>query len=166
MRIILDLQHRTGCQSITLAEPIRLRGLHPTAPAVQNDTCHSSLYHRSLELRETTEARAPLSTCSRRRGEREMATPLQRRSLSLARPLFTHTSHLSQSRSLASNALVDLKPGEIGIISGIPQDHLRRTVSSRIRPIFLLPVLSFFSFMCSPLFPIEIISLFIKRFAD
>ncbi|XP_010938997.1 NADH dehydrogenase [ubiquinone] iron-sulfur protein 4, mitochondrial [Elaeis guineensis] len=57
-----------------------------------------------------------------------MAAPLQRRSLSLARLLFFRSSHLSQSRSLASDALVERKPGEIGIISGIPQEHLRRKV--------------------------------------
>ncbi|XP_008811668.2 NADH dehydrogenase [ubiquinone] iron-sulfur protein 4, mitochondrial [Phoenix dactylifera] len=57
-----------------------------------------------------------------------MAAPLQRRNLSLARLLLARTSHLSQSRSLASDAIVEIKPGEIGIVSGIPQEHLRRRV--------------------------------------
>ncbi|XP_058080549.1 NADH dehydrogenase [ubiquinone] iron-sulfur protein 4, mitochondrial isoform X2 [Magnolia sinica] len=31
-------------------------------------------------------------------------------------------------RSLSSDALVEIKAGEIGIVSGIPQEHLRRRV--------------------------------------
>jgi len=34
--------------------------------------------------------------------------------------------------SASSDALVDYKAGEIGMVSGIPQDHLRR----RVRPSF------------------------------
>ncbi|TKY55606.1 NADH dehydrogenase of ubiquinone iron-sulfur protein 4 [Spatholobus suberectus] len=31
-------------------------------------------------------------------------------------------------RRFSANALVEIKPGEIGIVSGIPQEHLRRRV--------------------------------------
>ncbi|KAA8522590.1 hypothetical protein F0562_013049 [Nyssa sinensis] len=35
---------------------------------------------------------------------------------------------LRQSRAFSTDALVELKPGEIGIVSGIPEEHLRRRV--------------------------------------
>ncbi|OAY79535.1 NADH dehydrogenase (ubiquinone) iron-sulfur protein 4, mitochondrial [Ananas comosus] len=52
-----------------------------------------------------------------------MAAPLRHRTLPLARAL------LSPSRLLSSDtALVEIKPVEIGIVSGIPEEHLRRKV--------------------------------------
>ncbi|CAL5332542.1 unnamed protein product [Camellia sinensis] len=57
-----------------------------------------------------------------------MASSL-RRSLSLANP--HRYSLLSSTRSFSSSssdALVETKPGEVGIVSGIPQEHLRRRV--------------------------------------
>ncbi|KAK2997781.1 hypothetical protein RJ639_026163 [Escallonia herrerae] len=38
------------------------------------------------------------------------------------------TALLSTRRSFSSDALVETKPGEVGIISGIPEQHLRRRV--------------------------------------
>ncbi|KAL7262338.1 hypothetical protein ACSBR1_000676 [Camellia fascicularis] len=59
-----------------------------------------------------------------------MASSL-RRSLSLANPhrysLLSSTRSRSFSSSL-SDALVETKPGEVGIVFGIPQEHLRRRV--------------------------------------
>ncbi|CAL5383861.1 unnamed protein product [Camellia sinensis] len=57
-----------------------------------------------------------------------MASSL-RRSLSLANP--HRYSLLSSTRSFSSSssdALVETKPGEVGIVSDIPQEHLRRRV--------------------------------------
>uniref|UniRef100_A0A803NJI7 NADH dehydrogenase [ubiquinone] iron-sulfur protein 4, mitochondrial n=1 Tax=Cannabis sativa TaxID=3483 RepID=A0A803NJI7_CANSA len=36
--------------------------------------------------------------------------------------------HRSWKRWFSSDALVDLKPGEVAVISGIPEEHLRRRV--------------------------------------
>ncbi|GMY17378.1 NADH dehydrogenase [ubiquinone] iron-sulfur protein 4, mitochondrial-like [Fagus crenata] len=55
-------------------------------------------------------------------------------SLSLQRVLNLARAHrlsfLSRTRSFSSSsdALVEVKPGEIGIVSGIPEEHLRRRV--------------------------------------
>ncbi|KAK2985602.1 hypothetical protein RJ640_006865 [Escallonia rubra] len=38
------------------------------------------------------------------------------------------TALLSTRRSFSSDALVETKPGEVGIISGIPEQHLRRRI--------------------------------------
>ena len=54
-----------------------------------------------------------------------MANPLQRIS-NQARLLRTAT--LSWSRPFSSDALEKLQPGEIGLVSGIPDEHLRRKV--------------------------------------
>ncbi|KAJ7966520.1 NADH dehydrogenase [ubiquinone] iron-sulfur protein 4, mitochondrial [Quillaja saponaria] len=54
-----------------------------------------------------------------------MATSLQR-GLSLAR--FHGRAFACSSRSLSSDALVEVKPGEVGMVSGIPEQHLRRRV--------------------------------------
>ncbi|XP_059461736.1 NADH dehydrogenase [ubiquinone] iron-sulfur protein 4, mitochondrial-like isoform X2 [Corylus avellana] len=51
-----------------------------------------------------------------------MARSLQR-GLNLVRSAF-----MSTTRSFSSDALVEVKPGEIGMISGIPEEHLRRRV--------------------------------------
>ncbi|KAE9457252.1 hypothetical protein C3L33_10845, partial [Rhododendron williamsianum] len=44
----------------------------------------------------------------------------------------TNLGHRSSTRlfssSYSSDALVEIKPGEVGIISGIPEEHLRRRV--------------------------------------
>ncbi|XP_065029282.1 NADH dehydrogenase [ubiquinone] iron-sulfur protein 4, mitochondrial isoform X2 [Musa acuminata AAA Group] len=57
-----------------------------------------------------------------------MAAPLRRSFSFLARLTLTRSVSLSQTRSLASDALVELRPGEIGIVSGVPREHLRRRV--------------------------------------
>ncbi|KAM0937733.1 putative NADH:ubiquinone reductase (H(+)-translocating) [Dioscorea sansibarensis] len=57
-----------------------------------------------------------------------MAAPLRHRSLSMARLQSLRPALASLTRSFASDALVELKPGEIGMVSGIPQEHLRRRV--------------------------------------
>ncbi|EEF52272.1 conserved hypothetical protein [Ricinus communis] len=57
-----------------------------------------------------------------------MASSLQRAILSLAR---ANSAVLACSRrcfSSESDALVEVKPGEIGLLSGIPGQHLRRRV--------------------------------------
>ncbi|KAJ6828164.1 NADH dehydrogenase [ubiquinone] iron-sulfur protein 4, mitochondrial-like [Iris pallida] len=63
------------------------------------------------------------------------AAPLQRRSFLLrTRLLLSRSSLISQTttktRSLSSDALVEMHPGEIGTVSGIPQEHLSRKVLS------------------------------------
>ncbi|CAL9768699.1 unnamed protein product [Musa acuminata subsp. burmannicoides] len=57
-----------------------------------------------------------------------MAAPLRRQGTSLARLAHARFVSLSQTRSLASDSLVELRPGEIGTVSGVPQEHLRRRV--------------------------------------
>ncbi|XP_039137306.1 NADH dehydrogenase [ubiquinone] iron-sulfur protein 4, mitochondrial [Dioscorea cayenensis subsp. rotundata] len=57
-----------------------------------------------------------------------MAAPLRHRSFSMARLRSLRPDLASLMRSFASDALVELKPGEIGMVSGIPQEHLRRKV--------------------------------------
>ncbi|PKA61553.1 NADH dehydrogenase [ubiquinone] iron-sulfur protein 4, mitochondrial [Apostasia shenzhenica] len=54
-----------------------------------------------------------------------MAALVQRRSCSAARLL---VSQFPQTQSLATDALVEIKPGEVGVVSGIPREHLRRRV--------------------------------------
>ncbi|RWV86931.1 hypothetical protein BHE74_00045325 [Ensete ventricosum] len=55
-----------------------------------------------------------------------MAAPLRRQSTSIARLAHARFVSLAQTRSLASDSLVELRPGEIGTVSGVPQEHLRR----------------------------------------
>ncbi|XP_010274399.1 PREDICTED: NADH dehydrogenase [ubiquinone] iron-sulfur protein 4, mitochondrial-like isoform X2 [Nelumbo nucifera] len=55
-----------------------------------------------------------------------MANTLQR-GLSAATVL-RRSAFLSSSRSFSAEALVEVKPGEVGIVSGIPEEHLRRRV--------------------------------------
>ncbi|KAE8057047.1 hypothetical protein FH972_013769 [Carpinus fangiana] len=38
------------------------------------------------------------------------------------------SASMSTTRSFSSDALVEVKPGEVGLISGIPEEHLRRRV--------------------------------------
>ncbi|WOL11644.1 NADH dehydrogenase [Canna indica] len=57
-----------------------------------------------------------------------MAASLRRPGLSLARLVLARSAPVFQTRSFASDALVELKPGEIGIVSGIPEEHLKRRV--------------------------------------
>jgi hypothetical protein len=52
----------------------------------------------------------------------KMAASLQRRVLPFGCSLF------AQARSLSSEALVEIKPGEVGIVSGIPKEQLKRKV--------------------------------------
>ena len=64
---------------------------------------------------------------------KEMACSLSlQRVLNLARA--NRLSFLSRTRSFSSSsdALVEVKPGEIGIVSGIPEEHLRRRVRSSL----------------------------------
>ncbi|XP_042457379.1 NADH dehydrogenase [ubiquinone] iron-sulfur protein 4, mitochondrial-like [Zingiber officinale] len=49
-------------------------------------------------------------------------------SLRLLRLVLARSASLSQTRSFASDALVEVAPGEIGIVSGIPEEHLRRRI--------------------------------------
>jgi NADH dehydrogenase (ubiquinone) Fe-S protein 4 len=56
----------------------------------------------------------------------EMAASLRRSLPSLGRAFLTPARMLS---SEASDALVEIKPGEIGMVSGIPEEHLRRRVT-------------------------------------
>jgi hypothetical protein len=58
----------------------------------------------------------------------EMAAPLRRSLPSLGRALLTPALARMLS-SGASDALVEIKPGEIGMVSGIPEEHLRRRVT-------------------------------------
>ncbi|KAF5456096.1 hypothetical protein F2P56_025608 [Juglans regia] len=54
-----------------------------------------------------------------------MASSLQR-SLNIARAY--RSAFVPATRSLSSEALVELKPSEVGMVSGIPEEHLRRRV--------------------------------------
>lgn len=56
--------------------------------------------------------------------EAEMAAPLGLSGLSSDRFALPCFASLSQARSLVLDALVEIKPGEIGIVSGVPQEHL------------------------------------------
>uniref|UniRef100_A0A804QDG8 NADH dehydrogenase [ubiquinone] iron-sulfur protein 4, mitochondrial n=1 Tax=Zea mays TaxID=4577 RepID=A0A804QDG8_MAIZE len=56
-----------------------------------------------------------------------MAAPLRRSLPSLGRALLTPAPARMLSAE-ASDALVEIKPGEIGMVSGIPEEHLRRKV--------------------------------------
>ncbi|XP_075105897.1 NADH dehydrogenase [ubiquinone] iron-sulfur protein 4, mitochondrial isoform X1 [Nicotiana tabacum] len=56
-----------------------------------------------------------------------MASSLQR--IARHSPLAAYRSSLTPIwRQFASEALVEIKPGEIGMVSGIPDEHLRRRV--------------------------------------
>ncbi|CAD6223323.1 unnamed protein product [Miscanthus lutarioriparius] len=57
-----------------------------------------------------------------------MAAPLRRSLPSLRRALLTPAPARTLSAE-ASDALVEIKPGEIGMVSGIPAEHLRRKVT-------------------------------------
>lgn len=56
-----------------------------------------------------------------------MATSLQRAGLRLSQ---LHRSAILSTKSFSSqaDALVEVRPGEIGAVSGIPEEHLRRRV--------------------------------------
>ncbi|XP_074273270.1 NADH dehydrogenase [ubiquinone] iron-sulfur protein 4, mitochondrial-like [Silene latifolia] len=56
-----------------------------------------------------------------------MATSLQRAGLRIAR---FNQSLIQSSRTFSSDsdALVEIRPGEVGMVSGIPQEHLHRRV--------------------------------------
>ncbi|CAM0906517.1 unnamed protein product [Alopecurus aequalis] len=56
-----------------------------------------------------------------------MAAPLRRVFPGLGRALLSPTPARMLSAE-ASDALVEIKPGEIGMVSGIPEEHLRRKV--------------------------------------
>ncbi|KAM0826074.1 hypothetical protein ACQ4PT_069126 [Festuca glaucescens] len=56
-----------------------------------------------------------------------MAAPLRRLFPGLGRALLSPTPARMLSAE-ASDALVEIKPGEIGMVSGIPEEHLRRKV--------------------------------------
>ncbi|GAB2293853.1 NADH dehydrogenase [ubiquinone] iron-sulfur protein 4, mitochondrial [Dionaea muscipula] len=53
------------------------------------------------------------------------STALQRGALKLAR---AGQSARLPARSFSSDALVEVKPGQVGMVSGIPEEHLRRRV--------------------------------------
>ncbi|CAL9064616.1 unnamed protein product [Musa banksii] len=53
-----------------------------------------------------------------------MAAPLGVPGLSSDRFALPCFASLAQARSLVLDALVEIKPGEIGIVSGVPQEHL------------------------------------------
>ncbi|KAH7846625.1 hypothetical protein Vadar_016251 [Vaccinium darrowii] len=55
-----------------------------------------------------------------------MASPLQRL-VNPARCIYGSTS-VPFSRHFSADSLVEIKPGEIGKVSGIPEEHLRRRV--------------------------------------
>ncbi|KAK6923154.1 NADH dehydrogenase ubiquinone Fe-S protein 4, mitochondrial [Dillenia turbinata] len=55
-----------------------------------------------------------------------MAVSLRRLSFSLNNGLRSTT--VRASRSFSSDALMEVKPGEIGMVSGIPEEHLKRRV--------------------------------------
>ncbi|GJN11157.1 hypothetical protein PR202_ga29329 [Eleusine coracana subsp. coracana] len=57
-----------------------------------------------------------------------MATPLRPSLPSLRRALLT-TAPARMLSSGSSDALVEIKPGEIGMVSDIPDEHLRRRVT-------------------------------------
>jgi hypothetical protein len=61
-------------------------------------------------------------------GSDEMAAPLRRVVPGLGRALLSPTPARMLSAE-ASDALVEIKPGEIGMVSGIPEEHLRRKVT-------------------------------------
>jgi hypothetical protein len=60
-------------------------------------------------------------------GSDAMAAPLRRVVPGLGRALLSPTPARMLSAE-ASDALVEIKPGEIGMVSGIPEEHLRRKV--------------------------------------
>ncbi|URD83066.1 NADH dehydrogenase ubiquinone iron-sulfur protein 4 [Musa troglodytarum] len=64
-----------------------------------------------------------------------MAARLRRSFSFLTRVALTRSASLSQTRSLALDALVELRPGEIGIVSGVPREHLQRRVRKRHTPL-------------------------------
>uniref|UniRef100_A0A0D3HRM9 Uncharacterized protein n=1 Tax=Oryza barthii TaxID=65489 RepID=A0A0D3HRM9_9ORYZ len=62
-------------------------------------------------------------------GSDEMDTPLLRSLPSLGRALLSSSPAPARMLSTAtSDALVEIKPGEISMVSGIPKEHLRRKV--------------------------------------
>ncbi|GMH03195.1 hypothetical protein Nepgr_005034 [Nepenthes gracilis] len=54
-----------------------------------------------------------------------MSMSLQRGGMRLAH---AGRSAILSSRSFSSDALIEVKPGQVGIVSGIPEEHLRRRV--------------------------------------
>jgi hypothetical protein len=61
-------------------------------------------------------------------GSDEMAAPLRRSLPSLGRALLK-PAPVRMLSAEASDALVEVKPGEIGMVSGIPEEQLRRKVT-------------------------------------
>ncbi|KAF0908365.1 hypothetical protein E2562_025045 [Oryza meyeriana var. granulata] len=58
-----------------------------------------------------------------------MSAPLRRSLPSLGRALLSPSlAPAGMLSAVASDALVEIKPGEIGMVSGIPEEHLRRKV--------------------------------------
>ncbi|KAI3972763.1 hypothetical protein MKX01_019421 [Papaver californicum] len=57
-----------------------------------------------------------------------MASTLQRSSRVAFHNARSALFSASSSRSFSSDALVEIKPGEIGMVSGIPREHLHRRV--------------------------------------
>ncbi|XAR57707.1 NADH dehydrogenase [Bertholletia excelsa] len=64
-----------------------------------------------------------------------MANSLQR-FLTPARRAYRFAS-VSSWRSFSTDSLVEIKPGEIGMVSGIPEDHLRRKLGMEIKYCYL-----------------------------
>lgn len=71
--------------------------------------------------------------------DRSMAAySLKNRSFSIARLLVSRSAQIShQTRSLSADALVEIKPGDIGIVSGVPEEHLKRRVNQFLSINFL-----------------------------
>jgi len=57
-----------------------------------------------------------------------MATSLQRAGMRLARIPRSSIFSMRSFASEAEDSLVEVRPGEIGLVSGIPEEHLRRRV--------------------------------------
>lgn len=74
------------------------------------------------------------------------ASSLQSRSFSIARLVASRSAQISQARSFSSDALAEYKPGEIGAVSGIPDEHLKRRVNQSPSWCFLFLAFKKFSF--------------------
>ncbi|XP_078436127.1 NADH-ubiquinone oxidoreductase-like protein [Wolffia australiana] len=57
-----------------------------------------------------------------------MATHFRRQVRTLPQLVGRSSSEISRWRSFSTDALVEVKPGEIGMVSGIPQEQLQRKV--------------------------------------
>lgn len=81
----------------------------------------------------------------------KMARSLQRfssQALALRPPLLAAAS---RPFSADADALVEIKPGEIGMVSGIPEEHLRRRVRASLPPKNSIFVSMFFALAASVL---------------